>query len=571
MNAKKYICMAGLLLPVAMMAQDKTLCDFETTDSYKAVGVYDTWEDSPFRKGLLQGNAQVVDNHLTDVDPLLGYAPNESAKILGVQRSRYGSNTFGALVELAEPFALTRATQYVHIKMYVPRDSKVMLIGLGNRDDRPWQSDKTEQFWSTPSSQLQADKWYDVVFAVSGADGITIRNLLVVVDRTSPHSLDADYAAYIDDIVLSQKKDPFFSTKVYPINYEETQAHTRSDRYINSVKLSSSDELQSVNVSQNSNKFLYINKMDQTLKAKPGDTVTPTIDYTGSWMCGYVYIDLGNDGNFDVDYTDDGITNMNDLMSYSYFKGYTSDGTYVSGSPSATPPAFEIPEGQKPGFYRIRYKVDWDCVDPGGNPGPSNKITDNGGGIVDALINIHNDVVNLQRATEENGGGLNGDIVLGDGQPVTDKTTAFGKAFVIKANPAEGFDFDYVKIRHGYNLEGPSSVCENKQWEEVTVKASQFVNGQYTVPANLVDGDIRFVPYFKSNGTNGIDAATEQSDALTLHTAKGTLTAKASKAQQLTVADTAGHMVFSGTVEGTRTLQLAQGVYIANGKKVVVE
>ena len=34
MNIKKYICLAGLILPVVAMAQqDKTLCDFETPES----------------------------------------------------------------------------------------------------------------------------------------------------------------------------------------------------------------------------------------------------------------------------------------------------------------------------------------------------------------------------------------------------------------------------------------------------------------------------------------------------------------------------------------------------------
>ena len=38
------------------------------TDDYKAVSVYDSWENSPFRKGTLQGNVAVIDNHLNQVD-----------------------------------------------------------------------------------------------------------------------------------------------------------------------------------------------------------------------------------------------------------------------------------------------------------------------------------------------------------------------------------------------------------------------------------------------------------------------------------------------------------------------
>ena len=335
--------MAGIIFPMTIAAQqDKTLCDFENADSYASVGVYDTWEQSPFRTGKLTGNCQVVSNFLNQEDEQLGFAPNESSKILGVQRSRYGSNTFGALVELKEPFALTKKTQYVHVMMYSPKDGNVMLIGLGNRDDRPWQSKKTEQFWSTPSSKVQAGKWVDVVFPISGANGITIHNLLVVVDRNSPHNLMEDFAVYVDNIVLSSQRDPFFSTKVYPINYEENTKHTRgTDRYLSTIGLTSSNGAQTVDVNQSSVGTLYVQKMDNCLLAKPGDEITPSFTWKGSWMCGYVYLDKGNDGAFNVSYDDSGITDMGDLMAYSYFKNYNSAGNYVSGEPQVTPPALD--------------------------------------------------------------------------------------------------------------------------------------------------------------------------------------------------------------------------------------
>lgn len=561
--------MAGIIFPMTIAAQqDKTLCDFENADSYASVGVYDTWEQSPFRTGKLKGNCQVVSNFLNQEDGQLGFAPNESSKILGVQRSRYGSNTFGALVELKEPFALTKKTQYVHVMMYSPKDGNVMLIGLGNRDDRPWQSKKTEQFWSTPSSKVQAGKWVDVVFPISGANGITIHNLLVVLDRNSPHNLMEDFAVYVDNIVLSAKRDPFFSTKVYPINYEENTKHTRgTDRYLSTIGLTSSNGAQTVDVNQSAVGTLYVNKMDNCLLAKPGDEITPSFTWKGSWMCGYVYLDKGNDGAFNVSYDDSGITDMGDLMAYSFYKNYNSAGNYVSGEPQVTPPAFDLPADLNPGFYRMRYKVDWDCVDPGGNTSSSNMITNNGGAIVDVRINVHADNVNLFRATEANGGGLNGDILLANGNAVTGQTTPFNKAFTIKASPAPGFEFDYVKIRHGYNLEGPATVCENIQWEEVTVKASQFTNGEYTVPAKLVDGDIRFVPYFKS--TTAVTTA-KADEALTLETVKGKLLAKAAAPQELSVVDAAGQTVFHGTVDGSRIIPLHKGVYVANGNKVMV-
>lgn len=562
----KYMCLAGLFFPIAAMAQqDKTLCDFETTESYKSVRAYDTCPTSPFNLNKLTGNVQVVDNDLNAVDDALGYAPNESSKILGVQRSRYGSNTFGALVELNEPLALKRETQYVHVKFYSTQDAPVMLIGLGNREDRPWQPATTEQFWSVPTSKVHAGAWQDVVFPIMGANGISIKSLLVVVDRQSPHNQMSDFAVFIDDITLSSKANPFFSKSVYPINFEENTAHTRGDgRYVKNIKLGS----QSVAINQNTDKKLYFNKTENIFLAKPGETVTPTIDWKGEWMHGYAYLDKDDNGKFDVDYTNSGVTNARDLVSYSYYKDKNSAGSRASGDCGVTLPSFKIDNDMKPGIYRMRYKVDWDNVDPGGSTATGNLITNNGGALIDVLVNIHNDEVNLFRATEENGGGLNGDVLLADGNQLTGRTTPFGKAFKIKSRPAEGFVLDYMKIRHGYNLEGASTKNENQQWKEFVVQASQFVNGEYTIPANCVDGDIRIVPFFKSDPTSVNDATVK---AFEVKAGQGEMTLTASVPTHVDIVSVQGSTLFNGTVEGTQTICVHKGVYVVNGEKVLVK
>ena len=562
----KYMCLAGLFFPIAAVAQqDKTLCDFETTESYKSVRAYDTCPTSPFNLSNLKGNVQVVENDLNAEDPELGFAPNGSNYILGVQRSRYGSNTFGALVELKEPLALKRETQYVHVKFYSTQDAPVMLIGLGNRDDRPWQPATTEQFWSVPTSKVHAGAWQDVVFPIMGANGISIKSLLVVVDRQSPHNQMSDFAVFIDDITLSSKANPFFSKSVYPINYEESTAHTRGDaRYVKNVKLGT----QSVAINQNSDKKLYFNKTENIFLAKPGETVTPTIDWKGEWMHGYAYLDKDDNGKFDVDYTNSGVTNARDLVSYSYYKDKNSAGKSASGDCGVGLPSFEIDNDMKPGIYRMRYKVDWDNVDPGGSTATGNLITGNGGALIDVLVNIHNDEVNLFRATEENGGGLNGDVLLADGKQLTGRTTPFGQAFVIKSKPAEGFVLDYMKIRHGYNLEGASTKNENQQWKEFVVQASQFVNNEYTIPANCVDGDIRIVPFFKSDPTSVNDATVK---AFEVKAGQGEMTLTAAVPTHVDIVSVQGSTLFNGTVEGTQTICAHKGVYVVNGEKVLVK
>lgn len=560
------MCLAGLFFPIAAVAQqDKTLCDFESTDSYVSVRAYDTCPTSPFNLNNLTGNVQVVDNDLNAVDETLGYAPNESSKILGIQRSRYGSNTFGALVELKEPLALKRETQYIHVMFYSTQDAPVMLIGLGNREERPWQPATTEQFWSVPTSKVSGGAWQDVVFPISGANGINIKSLLVVVDRQSPHAQTSDFAVFIDNIKLSGNASPFFSKSVYPINYEESTVHTRTDRYINTVGLGTS----TVSVSQNTDKKLYFNKTENIFLAKPGETLTPKINWTGVWMHGYAYIDKDDNGKFDVEYTSDDITNALDLVSYSYYKSKNSNGQSASGDCGVGMPSFTLADDMTPGIYRMRYKVDWDNVDPGGSTVTNNYITTNGGGIVDVLLNVHKDNVDVYRATEENGGGLNGEILLANGKPVTGQTTPFGQAFKIKAQPAEGFLLDYVKIRHGYNLEGASTKNQNPQWKEYTVQASQFVNDEYTIPADCVDGNIRLVPFFKSDPTSVSNATAEKT--FVVKAGKGEMTLRASVPTHVEIANVQGSTLFNGTVDGTQTICAHKGVYIVNGEKVLVK
>ena len=215
----------------------------------------------------------------------------------------------------------------------------------------------------------------------------------------------------------------------------------------------------------------------------------------------------------------------------------------------------------------MRYKVDWDNVDPGGSTTTDNNISDNGGGIVDVLVNIHADEVDIYRTVEDNGGGLNGEILLSNGKPVTGQTTPFGRSFKIKTQPAEGFLLNYVKIRHGYNLEGANMLNENPQWKEYTVQASQFVNGEYTIPADCVDGNIRLVPYFKSK-PSGVDSPTPAT--FTVKAGKGEIVLNAEVATRVEIVNLQGSLLFSGTIEGSRTICVHQGVYIVNGEKILV-
>ena len=96
MTLKHILPLAAFALPLAVAAQTSTTpaspavgasFDFEGAQNWKALGVFDTWEASPFRTGKLLGNVAVVDNLTTaELNPLTGKPVNPSKKVLAFQR-----------------------------------------------------------------------------------------------------------------------------------------------------------------------------------------------------------------------------------------------------------------------------------------------------------------------------------------------------------------------------------------------------------------------------------------------------------------------------------------------------
>lgn len=481
-----------MLLPMAMTAQ--TNITFEEQD-YKALGVYDTWEESPFRTGKLNGNYAVIDNHLTYVDEQLEAAPNDSKKILAIQRSRYGSNTFGVRIDLNETFELTPTTKYIHVMVHRPYGGRVMVVGLGKRTERQGQSPETEQFWAMSTTNVGADKWQDVVLPIKGNGGIDIYSLVVVPDCESPHNYSEDAICYIDNIEVNDNPQSKFVYGYYPVSFDKGQLYTRSDRHVNGVGIVSGDGTQNFTAPSKPN-TVYVDMTANELRARAGEKVTPKINYSGSWMHGYVYLDTNNDGKFQYDMNDDNtVPEGSEIMAYSYYEGKNSTGASVSNSNVLAPPAFTIPAGLENGYYRMRFKVDWDCIDPAGNMDQGNSIISNGGGIIDIRLNVHGDYCNVNDANR------NGEVLAADGTKLVKYQAEFGKPFTIKMNPEQGFEYAGIVVKYGYNLGGDSIVHDNLQWQKVRISRELFVNDEYTIPSEYMIGDVEIEGLFIEEGT----------------------------------------------------------------------
>ena len=572
----KYFALAALALPINLMAQT-TKVDFEDAAGYKSVGVYDTWEESPFRTGELKGNAAVIDNFLPTTNDN-GDVVNDSKKIVGVQRSRFGSNTFGVRVDLNTPFDLTPEYVYVHVKMYKPLEGRVMLVGLGKRPDRAGQSNDVEQVWVYSSNSTVANQWFDAVFPIKACNGVQIHSLVVVPDVNSPQEMTSDYAAYIDDIEVNNSAEPRIKVaSYYGLNYDKETAVDKPERYVKAITLQPNGATkQSISVGSVSPQLIYRDVTDHAFTAKAGQTVTPSIDYQGGgWMNGFVYLDKGDDGQFNASFDESThkATKGCDLVSYYYLEmvedksGYKYDGTALSDNDrnNRSTPAFTLPSDLQPGFYRMRYKVDWGNLDPAGRNTTTNSIKSNGGFIVDTRLNVHTDKVSLSAASR------NGFITLEDGTELVSYQTDFGKAVKIKATPANGFEIDSLVISHGYNLTGNQyNKYGTKQYDEYIVRASDFnADGTFTIPARIIDGEVSIDGQFRS--TTGITNNQADAKKLNFKIAAEKLYLSTTQPTHVLLVDDQGRVIFNDMVNGKRTLRLHKGVYVLNDEKILVD
>ena len=489
------------LLPSLAVAQHIT---FENAEEYRSLGVYDTWEQSPFRTGILNGSnyVKLVANPDMEEKEAPGVATNASENALAVQRSRYGSNTFGARIDLNEPFCLGTSKKYVHVLVSKPvgEGADVMLIGLGKRHDWEGQKPETEQFWVTASLSTQG-QWNDLVFPITTNESVDIHSFVVVPDLASPHLRTTDFVAYIDDIEVTDSPKPRYQIINYPLNFDANQAPTRTDRALSKLAFSSTGEtIKNVTVPTAT---VYNNLTESaTVYAKAGGSVTVKMTYKGAWMSGYVYVDWNNDGQFTPVIEANKPAVGSELVSYTYLSGYNSEGVSQSNGNSVvngviTCPAFTIPAGTQPGVYRMRLKVDWDCDDAGGNSNTGNLLTANGGAVVDVLLNVHEAEVRISANQ------LNGDVLTPEGAALSDAPIPFGQCVTIKMAPAPDFTYTGIIITHGYNLDGPDYVRDNHQYKSITIPAASFDKSthEYTIPASYIDGEVRIEGLFTPGDT----------------------------------------------------------------------
>ncbi len=272
----------------------------------------------------------------------------------------------------------------------------------------------------------------------------------------------------------------------YATSFDRDAARTYSGRTLTNILLGSQT------ITNPATAKMYQNLTAQAFTAKAGERVTPKFTFSTGWMNGYVYIDRGSDGAYSASVNADGtISEGSDLMAYSFYsqsetsdsEGFNSAGTKLTG-PSRNvinPPSFTVPE-LTDGFYMMRYKVDWNSIDPKGSTVSGNDIMKNGGDIIDIRLRIYSDseVGVTSIAT-------GGQVLTTAGEPIGGTMATIGRQLSFRVQPAEGHELTSLTVMHGI-LTGDSIVSGVAQRVRTSIDIHD--GDTYTVPAMTVDGDL---------------------------------------------------------------------------------
>ena len=218
--------------------------------------------------------------------------------------------------------------------------------------------------------------------------------------------LDASGVVSIPSFGMSYKYKLVYGTEFsteepkddYAVNFDKDANSTHNSRALNSFSLQQTGKDKQTKNVKTSKAAYEDHTADEPFTVEAGSELTASFDYTGEWMHSFVYIDFDNDGDFSYKEGQWDQTGT-DLVAFSFYSldsnpkndasGYNSVGDELTGDARNTyvAPSFKAPA--KAGEYRIRFKIDWNCILPGG----SSSILSDGGGVWDATLKVVEPVV----------------------------------------------------------------------------------------------------------------------------------------------------------------------------------
>ena len=178
-----------------------------------------------------------------------------------------------------------------------------------------------------------------------------------------------------------------------------TGTRTSDDRKVGTLSLTSSLGANTITLAHQGNGQQYIDLTGtKTMRVMAGETVTAAVTLaSGHWIHAYTYIDLDCDG-FTARIAADGYTPTEDLMTYSCYSAntqnwYNSAGA-VDNNNTLVMPAFKAPA--TPGTYRIRFKTDWNDLQPDGS---GSQFVSAWGTIIDLMLIVEENTTDIEVPT----------------------------------------------------------------------------------------------------------------------------------------------------------------------------
>lgn len=295
----------------------------------------------------------------------------------------------------------------------------------------------------------------------------------------------------------------------YPINFPaDATVDTSKKRSLTNIVLSSpSDGTQRMAVNQQT--LLYHDVTTHCFAAMPGETVTASFDWSGNWMHGYVYLDRGNDGEFSHELGENSaIPEGSDVMAFSSYGGFNSAGVAAAGNVGVMPPSFTIPADLAPGLYRMRYKIDWNSIDPGGNDANGvmhqQLITANAGAIADVLLYLHDTKGSIKVVSDH------GSVCDAEGVAISEAVYTPGEDLKLQLRPDAGFSVKSITVTSGY--EAPSAGVQfasaSLAPNSTVIPAYLIANNTVTIPGEYTYGNVTLaVEYVEGGSSEGGDYA----------------------------------------------------------------
>ena len=183
-------------------------------------------------------------------------------------------------------------------------------------------------------------------------------------------------------------------------------------------------------------------------------------------------------------------TNSGELVSYNHYNGFNSEGNATErgcGVLVNNMPSWTLPSDLAPGLYRLRFKIDWESLEPCGSTQSGNDIATNSGCICDITVQITSSLPVVTTAVNPLGAGT---VEITDEDPTDSE-------IILTANRNAGYVFDnwsangnVVSTENPYTAtltEDTEFVANFRTAQNVAVSVSMAEGGlEATISANTI-------------------------------------------------------------------------------------